>query len=88
MASGPVVPVVVLVLLAAGVALWCTAAGRCWVGRARSVAAATLAAFRPALPAPGRAGLAVGGNLLVTAAAVRGHGPASCRCPAGRAAPR
>ncbi|WP_410643278.1 lysylphosphatidylglycerol synthase transmembrane domain-containing protein [Amycolatopsis sp. lyj-346] len=79
--SGPVVPIAALVLLAAGTALRCTTAGRRWTGRMRPVAAATLEAFRLALAAPGRAGLAVAGNLLVTlgstaalAAAVRAFG--------------
>ncbi|MDX3189649.1 lysylphosphatidylglycerol synthase domain-containing protein [Streptomyces sp. MN03-5084-2B] len=81
--SVPVVTIVVLVLLAAAAALRCTAAGRRWTGRVRSVAAATLTAFRLALATPGRAGLAVAGNLLVTlgttaalAAAVRAFGAA------------
>ncbi|WP_037304588.1 lysylphosphatidylglycerol synthase transmembrane domain-containing protein [Amycolatopsis orientalis] len=81
--SGPVLPIAALVLLAVGVTLRCTAAGRRWAGRVRSVAVATLTAFRLALAAPGRAGLAVAGNLLVTlgstaalAAAVRAFGAA------------
>ncbi|WP_167384807.1 lysylphosphatidylglycerol synthase transmembrane domain-containing protein [Amycolatopsis tolypomycina] len=65
--SVPVVTIVVLVLLAAAAAaLRCTATGRRWTGRVRSVAAATLTAFRLALATPGRAGLALAGNLLVT----------------------
>ncbi|MEU0528911.1 lysylphosphatidylglycerol synthase transmembrane domain-containing protein [Amycolatopsis tolypomycina] len=64
--SVPVLTIVVLVLLAAAAALRCTATGRRWTGRVRSVAAATLTAFRLALATPGRAGLALAGNLLVT----------------------
>ena len=64
--SGPVAPIVAAVLVAFGLALGCTPAGRRWGSRLRSVAVATFASFRFALAAPGRAGLAVAGNLLVT----------------------
>jgi len=64
--SVPVAMIVAAVLLAGGALLRCTAAGRRLAGRARSVAAATLAAFRRAVADPGRACVTVAGNLLVT----------------------
>ncbi|MEU5262792.1 lysylphosphatidylglycerol synthase domain-containing protein [Amycolatopsis sp. NPDC021455] len=64
--SGPVAPIAVAVLAAVVVALGCTPVGRRWGSKLRSAAVATFASFRFALAAPGRAGLAVAGNLLVT----------------------
>ncbi|MFI5593770.1 YbhN family protein [Amycolatopsis sp. NPDC051758] len=62
----PVAMIVAAVLLVGGALLRCTATGRRLAGRARSVGAATLAAFRRAVADPGRACVTVAGNLLVT----------------------